>query len=183
MNWGAYKKELKKSLDDFVFDGEILQILRDSIQNDQTIFVAGNGGSAAIAQHYVCDLSKGANKDWLNNHKRYKAICLSSDIGYITAISNDEHYDEVFKQQLINLASPDDILVLVSSSGNSPNILKALEYGREIGMVTIGISGFDGGILKEKADYSAHINNSNYEICENVHDVFGQFLAKYLKED
>ena len=181
MEWTDYKEIVKKALDLFEFDKEILQVLRASIQNNQTIFVAGNGGSAALAQHYVCDLSKGANRDWLVNFRRYKAICLSSNMGYITAISNDEHYDEVFRQQLINLAKPKDILILISSSGNSANIIKGLQYGKQLGMVTIGICGFDGGKLKKMADYVAHINHASYEICESIHDIFGQFLAVYLK--
>lgn len=182
MNWHDYKSKIKQALDIFEFDEKILEILKNSIKNNQTIFVAGNGGSAAIAQHYVCDFSKGANQDWSQNFKRFKAICLSSNLGYITAISNDEHYEQVFRQQLINLAKPNDILVLISSSGNSPNIIKALEYAKEIGMITIGMCGFDGGKLKKMADHVAHINHDKYEVCENIHDIFGQFLATYLKE-
>lgn len=182
MKWEDYKNQIKKALDVFEFDGEILHLLKNSVKKNQTIFVGGNGGSAAISQHYVCDLSKGANKDWSTNFKRYRAICLSTNLGYMTAISNDTHYDEVFKQQLINLAKPNDILVLISSSGNSPNIIKAAEYGKSIGMIVIGISGFEGGKLKQIADYTAHIKNNKYEICENIHDIFGQFIAAYLKE-
>lgn len=182
MKWDAYKDEIKNALDAFEFDQEILDVLKDSVKKNQTIFIGGNGGSAAMAQHYVCDLSKGANKDWLANFHRYKAICLSSNIGYITAISNDEHYDEVFRQQLINLAKPGDILVMISSSGNSPNIVKAMEYAKQIGMTTIGICGFEGGKLKQMADYVAHIKHGKYEVCENIHDIFGQFLAIYLRE-
>lgn len=180
--WNKYKQEIKDALDAFEFDEEILTILKDSIKNKQKIFVAGNGGSASLASHYACDLSKGANKNWKENFKRYKAICLSSNVGYITAISNDSHYDEVFKQQLINLAEPNDILILISSSGNSPNIVKAAEHGKEIGMIVIGVSGFKGGKLKELAHYSAHINHNDYEICEDIHGVFGHFLATYLKD-
>ena len=99
----------------------------------------------------------------------------------MTAISNDEHYTDVFKQQLINLASPQDILVLISSSGNSPNIVRAAEYGKDLGMVVIGISGFEGGKLKEISDYSAHINYKSYEVCEDIHGIFGHFLAVYLR--
>ena len=182
MKWEDYKDQVKNALDKFEFDNEILDVLKDSIKNNQTIFVGGNGGSAAIASHYVCDLSKGANKDWKANFNRYRAICLSSNLGYITAISNDEHYDEVFKQQLINLAKPNDILVLISSSGNSPNIVKAAEYAKSIGMIVIGISGFKGGKLKEIAHHTAHVNHDKYEVCENIHDIFGQFLSTYLKE-
>ncbi|HJX05219.1 MAG TPA: SIS domain-containing protein [Candidatus Nanoarchaeia archaeon] len=182
MKWDDYKDQVKNALDKFEFDDEILDVLKDSIKNNQTIFVGGNGGSAAIASHYVCDLSKGANKDWLANFKRYKAICLSSNIGYITAVSNDEHYQEVFRQQLINLAKPGDILVMISSSGNSPNVIKAVEYAKQIGMIVIGVCGFSGGKLKEMADYVAHAKHNTFEVCENIHDIFGQFLATYLKE-
>ena len=182
MNWNEYKSNIKKALDIFEFDEEILQVLKDSIKNNQKIFVAGNGGSASTANHYVCDLSKGANKNWENNPFRFKAISLSSNIGYITAIANDTNYSEVFKQQLMNLACPKDIGIFISASGNSPNIIKAARFGKELEMIVIGITGFDGGKLKEIVDYSAHIKSNSYEICEDIHSMFGHFLACYLKE-
>jgi len=178
MKWEDYKKEISKALDMFEFDEEILTILKNSIKNNQKIFVAGNGGSATIAMHYVCDFLKGASKDWLNfDFKRYKSICLSNNISYVTAIANDTNYKEVFKQQLINLASPNDILILISSSGNSPNIIEALEFAKKKGLITIGVSGFDGGKLKKLADYSAHIKYNSYEVCEDIHAIFGHFLT------
>jgi D-sedoheptulose 7-phosphate isomerase len=182
MEWEAYKTHVKNALDDFNFDKEILSVLRNSIKNNQKIFVGGNGGSAAIAMHYVCDFSKGASQNWLENTNRYKAICLTSNISYITAISNDEQYDDVFKQQLINLASPNDILIMISSSGNSPNIIKAVKWANNNGLITIGISGFTGGKLKQLSKYSAHLTHNRYEVCEDVHHVFGQFLATHLRE-
>lgn len=182
MDWEQYKSEIKKTLDILEFDERILKVLKDSARKNQKIFVAGNGGSAAIAQHYSCDFSKGANKDWLNNDERYKTICLSSNIGYMTAISNDLSYDEIFRQQLINLASPNDILILISSSGNSPNIIKAAEYAKELGMTVIGITGLNGGRLRDMADYSVNVSYPSYEICEDLHAIFGHFLALYLRE-
>ncbi|MBW2975184.1 SIS domain-containing protein [Candidatus Woesearchaeota archaeon] len=183
MEWDEYKSRVKEALDLFEFDDKIIGILKNSVKNNQKIFVAGNGGSSSIAMHYVCDFSKGANKEWKSNFNRYKAICLSSNIGYMTAISNDESYDEAFKQQLINLASPKDILILISSSGNSPNIIKALEYAKKKGMLIIGISGLDGGKLKELADHSAHIKCDSYEISEDIHAIFGHFMSIALRED
>lgn len=182
MKWNDYKSKIKNALDIFEFDGEIVDILKNSIKNNQKIFVAGNGGSASLANHYVCDLSKCAVKDWKNNCRRYKAICLSSNIGYMTAISNDEHYNDVFKQQLINLAEPNDILVLISSSGNSRNIIEAARFAKEHGMIVIGISGFGGGKLKELANYSAHVNYESYQVSEDIHSIFGHFLAICLRE-
>ncbi len=183
MNWDDYKSKIVEALDSFEFDDGLVNVLRDSIKNNQRIFVGGNGGSAALAQHYVCDLSKGATKDWSKNFSRYKAICLSSNLGYMTAISNDAHYDEVFKQQLINLAEQGDIVILISSSGNSPNVVEAARYAKDNGMTVNGVSGFSGGKLKELADYSAHMNYESYEVCEDIHAIFGHFLACTLRED
>ncbi len=183
MKWEDYKENIKKALDIFEFDEEILEILKGSIKNNQKIFVAGNGGSAALAMHYACDLSKGANKDWKNNLNRFKAISLTGNTSYITAIANDTDYDEIFKQQLVNLASKNDILILISSSGNSPNIIKAAEYAKKAGVIVIGITGFDGGKLKRICDYSAHVNFNSYEVCEDIHGIFGAFLACYLREN
>lgn len=182
MGWDDYKSRIKKALDIFNFDEEILEILRNSIKNNQKIFVAGNGGSAATANHYVCDLSKGANKDWADNNNRFKAICLSSNMGYITAIANDASYNEIFNQQLINLASKNDIAIFISASGNSPNIINAAEYAKKLEMILIGITGFDGGKLKKIVDYSAHVEIPSYELSEDIHSIFGHFLASYLRE-
>lgn len=183
MEWGKYISDVMKALESFSFDPKIISVLRASKESGKKIFIAGNGGSAAIASHYACDLSKGANKDWLGNKSRFKVVNLVADLGYITAIANDNGYDEVFNQQLVNLASKGDLLVLISSSGNSPNIIRAAERGRGLGMAVIGITGFDGGKLKKICDYSAHIELGSYEVCEDVHNIFGHFLACCLKEE
>ena len=182
MKWEDYKQDIKKALDKFEFDEKILDILKNSIKNNQRIFIAGNGGSAALAMQYACDFSKGANKDWEKNFSRYKIISLVGNTSYITAIANDSGYDEVFRQQLVNLASKNDILILISSSGNSPNIIKSAEYAKKIGMIVIGITGFNGGKLKKICDYSAHVDFDSYEISEDIHQIFGHFLACYLRE-
>jgi len=181
MEWNNYVSEIKKALNHFEFDREILDILKNSIKNNQKIFVAGNGGSANTANHYVCDLSKGANPNWAENPLRFRALSLSSNWGYISAIANDSSYEEIFKQQLVNLASPSDIGIFISASGNSPNIVRAAEYAKQLEMVVIGITGFDGGKLKKISDYSAHIGKKSYEVCEDIHSMFGHFLACYLK--
>jgi D-sedoheptulose 7-phosphate isomerase len=183
MKWEEYKNQIKRALDIFEFSEDILGVLKNSASNNQKIFIGGNGGSAALANHYVCDFSKRANKDWSQNFNRYKAVCLSSNISYLTAISNDEHYSDIFKHQLINLASPRDILILISSSGNSPNVVKAAEYGKEKGLIVIGVTGFAGGKLKEVAHHSAHLNMNSYEVSEDLHGIFGHFLATYLREE
>lgn len=183
MDWNEYKLKIINSIEAFSFDKEILSILNNSIKNKQKIFVAGNGGSAALANHYLCDLSKGAVKNWKEDNDRFQVISLSSNISYITAIANDESYEEIFKQQLINLANKNDILILISSSGNSPNIIKALDYAKKMDMITIGITGFNGGKLRKLADFSAHIETDMYEIAEDIHAIFGHFLAVILREE
>lgn len=183
MNWNEYKNLIAELLDKLVFDKEILQILKDSIKNNQKIFIAGNGGSAANAAHLSCDLSLGANKDWKENSNRYKAIPLTENTPYLLAIANDTDYSQVFKQQLINLASKNDILIAISGSGNSPNILEAVQYAKEKGMITIGISGYDGGKLKKLSDFNVHVESMCMEACEDVHCVFSHFLATWLREN
>ncbi len=183
MEWNNYKSKIKNALDIFNFDKEILEVLKNSKRKNKKIFVAGNGGSASSADHYVTDFLKGANKKWEDNFFRFRAIPLSSNIGYITAIANDLEYREIFRQQLINLASKGDIAVFISSSGNSQNIVTAAEYAKQLEMIVIGITGFNGGKLKEIADYSAHINYPSYEICEDIHSIFGHFLSTCLREE
>jgi D-sedoheptulose 7-phosphate isomerase len=182
MDWKTYRAIINSCLDNFYFDEEILETLSKSIKNNQKIFIAGNGGSSALASHYTCDLSKGAVNGWENNDFRYKVISLSDNISYITAISNDKSYKDIFKQQLINLSNPGDIVILISSSGNSPNILKAAEYAKNNGLITIGITGLKGGKLREICDYSAHVDTEMYETAEDVHSIFGHFIAIWLRE-
>jgi D-sedoheptulose 7-phosphate isomerase len=101
----------------------------------------------------------------------------------ILALANDFGYDEIFKQQLINLAQKDDVLIAISGSGNSPNIIKAVEYAKEIGMKTIGFSGYDGGKLKALADYNVHVESFCMEVCEDIHSVISHFIAVWLRGD
>jgi D-sedoheptulose 7-phosphate isomerase len=182
MQWNEYKERIIQLMDNLTFDPEITDIIKQSITNNQRIFIAGNGGSSSIANHYCCDFSKGATPDWKNNKKRFKVISLCNNVSYMTAIANDENYQDVFKEQLINLAEPNDILMVISSSGNSPNVVVAAEYAKKIGMITIGITGFDGGKILKICDYNAHVSTDMYETAEDVHSIFGHFLSVWLRE-
>ena len=152
-------------------------IIKKTAQKKRTIFVCGNGGSAAISNHYVCDYLK-----FLRQHSRLKpkVISLSSNIETITAISNDINYDQVFKYQAENLFEKDDLLIMISSSGNSKNIKEVLKFAKKMSVKTIGFSGFDGGFLKKNSDISIHINAKNYGISEDAHHIMMHIMLQYL---
>jgi D-sedoheptulose 7-phosphate isomerase len=183
MDWDKYKRSLDDALNRFTYDPKIVDIIRESRYNGQTIFTCGNGGSAAIASHLTCDLSKGANKEWETSTLRYRSVCLADSNPHMTAISNDAGYERIFKEQLVNLARPSDILFAISSSGNSPNIITAVDYANKNGLITIGITGLNGGKLSEIAQYKGHVNTDIYETAEDVHQAFCHYLAQTLRDD
>src|SRR5688572_2827723 len=125
--------------------GRIVQYLRRAADHGSTIYVAGNGGSAATASHWVNDLGKATKVGGLTP---MRVMSLSDNVSWLTALANDEGYDRVFAGQLENFARSRDVLVVISASGNSPNLVRAVEFARSHGVVTIGLLGFDGGILK-----------------------------------
>jgi len=155
-----------------------------TVNNRGTIYVCGNGGSAAISNHYVCDYLK-----FLRQHSKLKpkVVSLSSNIEIITAISNDINYDQIFKYQAENLFEKKDLLIIISSSGNSKNIKEVLKYAKKKGVKVVGFSGFDGGFLKKNSDISVHIPAKNYGVTEDSHHILMhvilQFLILRLKKD
>lgn len=145
-----------------------------------SIFVCGNGGSASIAEHFGCDHSKGVHMD--TKTLRPNVVSLASNMAVITAIGNDLGYDKIFSKQLeFSSANDSDILVVVSSSGNSPNILNALDIANDRGMVSIALVGFDGGAAARKADVVVHVNSDNYGIVEDCHQIIMHSWAQCLR--
>ena len=147
------------------------------IRNKKTIYVCGNGGSAAIANHYVVDFLK-FFKDKTN--LKPKILSLSNNIETITAISNDINYKNVFSYQLDNYYSKGDLLILVSSSGNSKNIIELVKFAKKNKIQTIGFTGFNGGYLKKNCNISIHINAQNYGISEDAHHILMHIQLQYL---
>ncbi len=137
-----------------------MQILQ-TIKKDATIYVCGNGGSAAIANHYVVDFLKFFREKTIY---KPKIVSFSNNIETITAISNDIKYKFVFKYQAENFCKKNDLIIIVSSSGNSENIIELLKFTKKNKITTIGFSGFKGGYLKRNSDISVHINAENYGI-------------------
>ena len=153
-----------------------LKIL-ETVKRKGTIFVCGNGGSAAISNHYVCDYLK-----FLRQHTKLKpkVISLSSNLETITAISNDFSYDQVFKYQAESLLEKNDLLIIISSSGNSKNVKEVVKYSKKKGVQIIGFSGFNGGLLKKHSDISIHIPADNYGISEDSHHILMHVILQYL---
>ena len=149
----------------------------NTIKRKGTIFVCGNGGSAAIANHYVVDFIKFFKEK--TNYKP-KIISLSNSIETITAIANDLDYKKVFSYQAENLCVKKDLILIISSSGNSKNIVEIVKHAKKRKIKTLGFSGFKGGYLRENSDISVHIHAENYGISEDAHHILMHALLQYL---
>jgi D-sedoheptulose 7-phosphate isomerase len=169
MNFPAeYKTKLFATLDtiDLAKVDQIIGILARARDEDRQIFVCGNGGSAATANHFACDMVKGAS---YGRDKRFRITALSEQIPTMTAYANDVGYDVVFVEQLKNFARQGDVLIALSGSGNSPNVIRAVEYAKSIGCQTIGLSGRDGGKLKPLVGLNVHIEDDHMGRIEDAH--------------
>ncbi|MCK9351777.1 MAG: SIS domain-containing protein [Candidatus Pacebacteria bacterium] len=138
----------------------------ETYKNDKNIFIFGNGGSASTSSHLACDLNKGIS---YGKHKKFHAHSLTDNIATITAYSNDLSYDDVFIEQLKNFLNQGDLVIAISGSGNSKNIIKAVEYANSMGNRTAGLTGYDGGKLKQIATLSVNANVNDMEISEDIH--------------
>ena len=184
------KKKFETFLNEYLFDlinsikisdikamEKVSKKILETVKAKGTIFVCGNGGSAAISNHYVCDYLK-----FLRQHTKLKpkVISLSSNLETITAISNDFNYDQIFKYQAESLFEKNDLLIIISSSGNSKNIKEVLKYAKKKKVKTIGFSGFDGGYLKKNCNISIHVDAMNYGISEDAHHILMHVMLQYL---
>lgn len=146
------------------------QVIEDAYHAGKFVFIIGNGGSGANASHLCEDLAKCTLRDF-ENQKRLKVLSLTDNTAGIMAWANDEGYDRIFVEQLKNLASPGDVLLAISGSGNSPNILKAVDWAKAHGMTTLGITGFSGGKLKPLGHHNLHAEIDDMGIVESLHQV------------
>ncbi|HUT18016.1 MAG TPA: SIS domain-containing protein [Anaerolineae bacterium] len=180
--WNEYVAATAALLDE-VDPGEVqalVDAIVDAYRADAFVFIIGNGGSAASASHLCEDLGKGTLTD-LERQRRLRAISLTDSMPYILAWANDEGYERIFVEQLRNLARPGALLIAISGSGNSPNVLRAVEYGNEHGMRTFGVCGYDGGALKRAAQQSLHVRSDDMGMVEAVHGVVFHYLVDALR--
>jgi D-sedoheptulose 7-phosphate isomerase len=169
----AFSKVDRKSIE------TLISTLNQYIESDARIWIAGNGGSAATASHLATDLSRCKN----SKSKPVKGVSLCDNSGLITAISNDFGFKYIFSHQLSNLASAGDLLIVLSASGNSENILEVLGWAKSNQVKTIAMTGFDGGEAKKMADISLHIptENGDYGVAEDTHSIICHFLSSQFK--
>jgi D-sedoheptulose 7-phosphate isomerase len=146
------------------------ELIEGAYHAGRFVFICGNGGSGANASHLCEDLAKCTLRDF-EDQRRLKVLSLTDNTAGIMAWANDEGFDRIFVEQLKNLASPGDMLLAISGSGNSPNILKAVEWANRNGLTTVGVTGFDGGKLKPLAHYNVHAGIDDMGIVESLHQV------------
>lgn len=177
----SYIVELKGTLDRLPMNqiNEVIAILHDARLERRQIFILGNGGSASTASHFVADLAKNTRRaGWPD----YRVIGLTDNMAIFSAYANDEGYENVFAQQLANYVLSKDIVIGISTSGNSPNVLKAIELANEMGALTIGFTGFNGGNLSQLVDINLHVTSEVIEQVEDVHLVLEHLICKALRE-
>lgn len=175
----AYFEREKHVLDliDKASLSEVMNLLEEARLDGRQIFIMGNGGSGATASHYCCDFNKGIS---LSKEKRYRMICLNDNVPTLMAYANDISYDAIFIGPLQNFYNEGDVVIGISGSGNSGNVVKAMKWAKDHGAVTIAISGYDGGKLKQIADHGVHIPVDDMQITEDLHMVLDHCMMKVL---
>jgi phosphoheptose isomerase len=179
--FGAYADEMSraaKTIDAEAFD-RAAAILLEAYERDARMFSCGNGGSASIANHVQCDHVKGVRN---TTDLTPRVLSLSTNVELLTAIANDVGYEDVFVYQLQSQSRPGDVLMAISSSGRSANIVRALTWARDNGLRTIAITGFDGGPARTVAEVGVHVECTNYGIIEDLHQAIMHALAQYIRQ-
>jgi D-sedoheptulose 7-phosphate isomerase len=167
---------LAGKLDHAAFEAAV-ELVRRAFERENQIITCGNGGSAYAASHFVTDWNKMVS---LATGRRFRGVSLCDNIGMVTAFANDVSYDQVFVGQLRAILQPGDLVIAVSGSGNSPNVVKAIEYANEAGADTLAIVGYDGGVLKRVAMHHVWVPSHDMQLCEDVHLMFGHIVMKRL---
>jgi len=177
-NYCKYLNELMESLDYSVI-ANVSDCFLNARQRGSTVFFVGNGGSAATASHFSQDLAEVGRKAKVRS---FKTLSLTNNVPFITAVGNDYGYDKVFSIQLLELFKKGDVLVAISASGNSPNVIEAVKYANEKGGTTIGLVGFDGGKALELCDHVIHVisNKGEYGPVEDIHLIINHMITSHL---
>jgi D-sedoheptulose 7-phosphate isomerase len=176
-----YIKNLKGTLERLPW-GQIEQVIEALIEaqwSRRTVYIFGNGGSAATASHMACDLGKNTA---IHGLPRIRVVALTDNVELITAWANDSAYEDVFAEQLRGLVEKDDVVVAISGSGRSPNVLKGIGLARQAGATTIGLTGFEGGLLADMVDIPVVVPSDSMERIEDVHLVLDHMICSTIRE-
>jgi D-sedoheptulose 7-phosphate isomerase len=182
MNFPAqYKTEVLKAIEtvDLAKVNQAIDLFKDARAAGRHIFVCGNGGSASTASHFACDIVKGAS---YNRGQRFRIMALTDQIATLTAYANDVSYDCVFVEQLRNFAQPGDLVMCISGSGNSPNVIRAMEYANSIGCKTLALTGRDGGKLGPLAQLNIQVEAPHMGRIEDAHMIVCHMIGYYFMD-
>lgn len=177
-----YRKEIKEYLAheirvleslDVEAINDALNLLQSTFENGNTVFTFGNGGSSSTASHFQNDFNKGVSE---HTEKKFNLLCLNDNVSTMMAIANDIGFEEVFRFQLTGHIKPGDVVLAISGSGNSKNVINAVEYAKAQGCKVIGLTGFGGGKLKELSDVSLHAPINSMQITEDIHMIFDHLM-------
>ncbi|MCD6166990.1 SIS domain-containing protein [bacterium] len=160
---------------------QVVDLLQDAYINKRSVYVFGNGGSGATASHFCEDLGKGTIDD-SNIEHRFRVMSLTDNTPYILAWANDHGYETIFEQQLKNFADPYDVAIAISGSGNSENVLRAIDFANSAGLKTVGVTGFDGGRLKEITHYNIHVPINDMGVVESIHIIIFHYIVYNLRD-
>ena len=176
----GYLEQLRATIDTLPRDrlAEMGEMLFRAYRNEKQVFTVGNGGSASTASHMAADLGKNTIGP---NMRRFRILSLNDNAAIVTALANDIGYEHIFSEQLVNLIQPGDLLVAISGSGNSPNVVRAMTYAREQCAEVVAVLGFDGGLAAGLADLAVIFPIDHYGIVEDVHLIINHILVDYFK--
>jgi len=177
----SYKRDLLEAIEriDLEAVGRAIEWMREARDAGRTIFVCGNGGSASTASHFACDMVKGASYE---RPQRFRIQALTDSLPTLTAYSNDVNYEAVFVEQLKNFAQPGDVVMAISGSGNSPNVLRAVEYANSIGCKTLALTGRDGGRLGAMAQLNLRVPVPHMGRIEDAHLIICHMICYYFMD-
>jgi D-sedoheptulose 7-phosphate isomerase len=178
---GAYFGLMKQILDSLVYAeiDAVIETLHKARLARQTVYIMGNGGSASTASHFLCDLAKNTQHDDLPH---FRVVGMTDNMAIFSAFANDEGYDQVFARQLEPLIRPNDVVIGISTSGNSGNVLNAIALANQVGANTVGFTGFDGGRLRHMTDLNVHVPSNSIEHVEDIHLMLEHLICLALRQ-
>lgn len=158
---------------------DVIDVLQQARVQGNQVFIMGNGGSASTASHFVCDLAKNTRHE---GFPHFRVIGLTDNMALFSAYANDEGYENVFSQQLANLIKPGDVVIGISASGNSKNVINAMEEAQKYDVTTVGFTGFDGGRLGQMVNINIHVKSNIIEHVEDIHLILEHIIVKTIKD-